>query len=264
MHYPKREHTQSHNNATDNVRNMSSSGGGGGGHNGYGDTYEPQQYGMRNIAGRDGYAVSGSDGYDYNDKNYERRRDSSVGAADNYYRRTTTRGGSWGDPGEHHRERPYEGDRRARGRRPSQYSNDYDSPYSSDDNGEYAIERSSDRRGRARSHSHSVEKQQNKQKRGRSLSTVGRRLSSYFGPDEHHDGEGNTEGRKWGATLAGALAGGLVGKTAKKDHWVPAALGALIGGFTAREAEKTYYRRREVRETGKLEKGHGSMHGMGE
>ncbi|KAF2434188.1 hypothetical protein EJ08DRAFT_693735 [Tothia fuscella] len=61
----------------------------------------------------------------------------------------------------------------------------------------------------------------------------------------HDDGAGNDATKKWAATIAGAAAGGLAGRQAKKEHWVPAAMGALIGGFVAREGEKEFYRRKE-------------------
>src|SRR4051812_18031776 len=91
------------------------------------DVYNPEQQGLRGIAGRDGWATNNysNDPPSYDDYNRAPRRRSSVGALDDYYRR----GGSWGDPGE--RDRNYNYDRRTsgRGRR-----DDYDE--SSDD--EYA------------------------------------------------------------------------------------------------------------------------------
>jgi len=56
--------------------------------------------------------------------------------------------------------------------------------------------------------------------------------------------EGNTELKKWGATLAGAAVGAWAGRTAKKDNWVPTAIGAVVGGLVAREAEKEFVKRK--------------------
>jgi uncharacterized protein YcfJ len=70
--------------------------------------------------------------------------------------------------------------------------------------------------------------------RDRDRSRSRNRLS--FLQDE--DDDGNTELKKWGATLAGAVVGGFAGRTVKKDNWVPTAIGAVAGGFFAREAEK--------------------------
>jgi len=63
---------------------------------------------------------------------------------------------------------------------------------------------------------------------------MGSRLS--FLQDEDEDG--NTELKKWGATIAGAVVGGLAGRKVKKDNWVSTAIGAVAGGIVAREAEK--------------------------
>jgi hypothetical protein len=60
--------------------------------------------------------------------------------------------------------------------------------------------------------------------------------------------EGNTELKKWGATLAGAAVGAYAGRTAKKDHWVPAAIGAVVGGLVAREAEKEFVKRKHEKQ----------------
>lgn len=58
------------------------------------------------------------------------------------------------------------------------------------------------------------------------------------------DEEGNTELKKWGATIAGAAVGAYAGRTAKKDNWVPTAIGAVVGGLVAREAEKEWVKRK--------------------
>jgi hypothetical protein len=70
--------------------------------------------------------------------------------------------------------------------------------------------------------------------------------------DSDNEKTGNSELKKLGATMAGALAGGLAaqqaGKKYGRDHWVPTALGAFMGGFTAREAEKFWYKRKATKD----------------
>jgi len=83
--------------------------------------------------------------------------------------------------------------------------------------------------------------------------------------DEDNERTGNTELKKWGATMAGALAGGLaaqrVGKKRGQDHWVPTALGAFMGGFGAREVEKLWMTRKSTREREMEEKYGGDERG---
>lgn len=78
--------------------------------------------------------------------------------------------------------------------------------------------------------------------RSRSRSKSRTRSERNFMTQEDEDG--NTELKKWGATLAGAAVGAFAGRTAKKDHWVPTAIGAVVGGLVAREAEKEFVKRK--------------------
>jgi len=83
--------------------------------------------------------------------------------------------------------------------------------------------------------------------RRRSVSRIRDKAKDMFG-DSDDERTGNTQMKKWGATMAGALAGGLaaqqVGKMKGRDHWVPTALGAFMGGFATREAEKLWFKRK--------------------
>jgi hypothetical protein len=80
-----------------------------------------------------------------------------------------------------------------------------------------------------------------KEPRG-AVGKIKRRMSEMLEPDQEWDGEGNSQAKKWGATIAGAVIGATAARQARKDHWVPAALGAVLGGMTAREVEKMYFR----------------------
>jgi len=86
--------------------------------------------------------------------------------------------------------------------------------------------------------------------RRRSLSQkVRRKMSGVFATKENNERTGNSEVKKWGATFAGAVAGGFAAqeagrRTGKHTNWVPTALGAFLGGFGAREAEKFFYNRK--------------------
>jgi len=88
---------------------------------------------------------------------------------------------------------------------------------------------------------------ENKSRRLGPVSRIQRRVTDAFSLDDHDDGAENTQAKKWGATIAGAVVGAAGARTAKRDHWVPAALGAIVGGMTAREAEKLYFRAKDKR-----------------
>jgi len=176
------------------------------------DTYEPQQYGARGYAARDGYQ---NDGYA---QSYAESKKEQQQYLDFPRQQQPYPGGS--------------GDGRSRS-----YNDLRDSVR---DDRSYDDERDDRRSGRGKSRD---------RERSRSRSRAGSRLS-YF---QDEDADGNTELKKWGATLAGAVAGGFAGRTMatnisgksdKKENWVPTAIGAVLGGFAAREAEKEIVKRR--------------------
>ncbi len=168
------------------------------------DTYDPQQYGMKDFAARDGYQNDGGYAQAYTDG----RREQPQQYLD-YPAQQSYTGGS-NDP----RSRSYN-DLREIARDERSYDDERDDRRS--------------RRGKSRDREGS-----------RSRSRPGSRMG--FLRDEDEDG--NNELKKWGATIAGAVVGGLAGRTAKKDNWVPTAVGAVVGGFVAREAEKSIVKRR--------------------
>jgi len=74
-------------------------------------------------------------------------------------------------------------------------------------------------------------------------------MSGVFVKGDENERTGNSEMKKWGATFAGAIAGGFAAQEAgrrsnKHTNWVPTALGAFLGGFGAREVEKLIYTRK--------------------
>jgi len=103
----------------------------------------------------------------------------------------------------------------------------------------------------------------------RSMSKIREKTRDMF-MDSEDERTGNSQTKKWGATLAGALAGGLaaqqVGKRRKGRHhadanWVPTALGAIMGGFASREAEKIWYKKKADVEERRHEDDGSSRHG---
>jgi hypothetical protein len=224
------------------------------------DTYEPQVAGMRNLAGHDGYDPGdgyiqpvpqlnsahsrGSDASDFYDKqsgsSYPRqRRRSSVAGADEYYyyqrRGGDARDRGYGDGGQ----------RRSSHDIPRSRDYMYDKEDDSESDTDVDDYDKSSRRGRRRSDSRG---RNAGGKLSRSVSRVRNKLKEALGGDEQDDGEGNSQAKKWVATLAGAVAGGFAGRKYSKEHWVPAAIGAFAGGFAAREAEKTFFRHRDEKE----------------
>lgn len=167
------------------------------------DTYDPEQYGMRDYAARDGYQKDGAA------QSYAEGRKAQQQYLD-FPRQQHPYAGGYSDP----RSRSYN-DLRNSMRDDRTYDDERDDRRS--------------RRGKSRDRD-----------RSRSRSRGGSRLG--FLQDE--DNDGNTELKKWGATLAGAVVGGFAGRTVKKDNWVPTAIGAVVGGFVAREAEKEIVKRR--------------------
>lgn len=166
------------------------------------DTYEPQQYGMRDFAAQDGYQ---NDGYAQSYAESGREQPQQQQQYLDYPRQYA--GGSSDMRSRSHN------DLRDTVRDDRSYDDERDDRRS--------------RRGKSRD-------------RERSRSRTGSRMG--FLQDE--DDDGNTELKKWGATLAGAVVGGFAGRTAKKDNWVPTAIGAVVGGLVAREAEKEIVKRR--------------------
>ncbi|KAF2669936.1 hypothetical protein BT63DRAFT_225662 [Microthyrium microscopicum] len=241
------------------------------------DTYSPSHPGFRNLAASDGYEAGDGYDHIYPQLSGSRRHNSTMsgsnryGAGDGYSRENDSRYGDTGDGsngygprtdayaqsraqissrgqgGEYEPRRRSSADyeRRGGGRERTYVRSDgrdvrrdrayeYDTPSSSDEEDERPPRpRENHSRGRERSQG---EKSQGRLSRSRSR--VKQKISQIFGKDEHHDGEGNSDAKKWVATLAGAAAGGLAARQVKKDHWVPAAIGAIVGGLTAREAEK--------------------------
>jgi len=202
------------------------------------DTYDPQHWGVRNIAARDGYDAGDgymipapqlwnqpatsdqrSSGYQSNQHQRPRRRDSTLDS-------------------ESDEEDDYN-DRRGRSSRGLRKYKSFEQRRYYDDEDEDDRDRGGDR-GRDRN-----------QNRGslmrRSMSQLRTTIKDAFGGDEEEDGAGNSQTKKLAATLSGAVVGGLAGRQARKDHWVPAAIGAFIGGFAARELEKQYYRRKDTK-----------------
>jgi hypothetical protein len=82
----------------------------------------------------------------------------------------------------------------------------------------------------------------------RSLSNVRTTFTDMF-VDDNNKRTGNSEMKKWGATLAGAMAGGLamqqVGRRMEGgEHWARTAVGAVVGGLASRELEKAWYNKK--------------------
>jgi hypothetical protein len=179
------------------------------------DTYDPQQWSMRKIAGRDGY--ESRDGYNPNT--------NSSGYGSGAYQRPIRRD-EYADSESEDEE--YDRPRRERGLR--KYKSFDTRRYNDDeDDNEGQDSQPKDRGTMMR----------------RSMSRLRTTVKDALGGNEEEDGENNTQTKKWAATVGGAIAGGLAGRRVQKDHWVPAAMGAFLGGFAARELEKTYYRRQD-------------------
>lgn len=178
------------------------------------DRYEPQQYGMRDNAARDGYQ---NDGYAQDYADGRRGQQQYID-----YPRQQSYGGGYSDA----RSRSY---------------NDLSDTVRDDREDRYYDDEPDDRQSRSG--------RSKDRDRSRSKSRTGSRLSFLQGEDE----DGNTELKKWGATLAGAVVGGIAGRTAtgksgKKDNWVPTAIGAVVGGLVAREAEKGFVKRQHEKQ----------------
>jgi len=176
------------------------------------DTYD-ESYGSRDYTARDGYRRDAySDMYEERGQNYGDRPVRGEGYARGYQQPAIAYGTS---------------DRRSR-----HYDDDDDEEDDSDD---YDDRRRVDKyRGRRDRDS------------DRSRSRSGKRSdkSKSRGNSSDRGKEGNSEAKKWAATLAGAAAGGFAGHKAKKDNWMPTAIGAIVGGLVAREAEKEVYKRK--------------------
>jgi hypothetical protein len=109
----------------------------------------------------------------------------------------------------------------------------------------------------------------------RSLSNMRTSFQGAFVDEHNNKRTGNSEVKKWGATFAGAMAGGLAMQQISKkmeggEHWARTAVGAFIGGFASRELEKAWYnkqaKKREHMEKGVGHNGHeehGHKHGHG-
>lgn len=182
------------------------------------DQYRPQQYGMRDYAARDGYAndeyaqsYAQSRGYGGNSRPASTYgvEDTAQPRYERYERRIEYPVDQYSRRGGDDRDRGYERDDRR-----SYYERE-------DDRRVARRERSGSRREERRHKRHDDESEE----------------------EEHEDG--NSEIKKWGATLAGAAVGGFAGRTAKKDNWIAPAIGAVVGGLIAREGEKEFYKRRE-------------------
>jgi len=131
---------------------------------------------------------------------------------------------------------------------PPSYSRRYRSTGGRNTRSQEDLPRYRDRDGGYDSYSSDDDDDRHYESRQKSLGPVGKiqqHLTDAFSLDDHDDGTHNTQAKKWGATIAGAAVGAVGGRTAKKEHWVPAALGAIVGGMVAREAEKAYYRRKD-------------------
>jgi hypothetical protein len=221
------------------------------------DTFEPTHPGMQNIAARDGYDAG--DGYMLpNPQLWTNSQSSSYGGQNSGRangnggrRRNVEREDQYdsedsedledGDGGyrrrsQHSSKYPSGMRRRSFGdARPTRrgYEDDYDS--GSDGGGD---------RGRHTSNALALA-------RRRSMSKIRQTMHDVLNNSDDEK-TGNTQIKKWGATVAGALVGGLaaqqVGKrTGRDNHWVPTTLGAFIGGFTAREAEKAWFEKKAAK-----------------
>jgi len=182
--------------------------------------YEPSSYGRQ--AARDGYVQDPySDAYEERSQGYGNKASRGQGYARGYEQPKIGYGGSYD-----RRNKSYD----------DLNDRDYDSrskvqKYQRDD--KYREDNYGERSGR---------EDRGSSRRDRGSSRRNRSESRSESDDDGKGKEENPDVAKWGATLAGALAGGFAGHKAKKDNIIGIGIGAVVGGLIAREAEKEVYK----------------------